>query len=205
MDDLQRLRYDALTRQLERMRAMQYAYHRKFFTLLLVTTLSLGLILAVPTGVTLVFLAFGLVSTAVSACFLLHFADFARTHARFLEAQINGLLGERVLVGAELEADYFYRTNLPRPGRLSLEGPETFFSFYTLHFCTVWAGAILFAGYRLAKGLESGTFLLVLLAFTVWSALNGAFLYRWFRGGALRRMEAQLHAAYDQDQPPATG
>jgi len=27
-----RLEYDALTRQLERMRAMQYAYNRKFFS-----------------------------------------------------------------------------------------------------------------------------------------------------------------------------
>ncbi|MEN9778727.1 MAG: hypothetical protein RJB04_2482, partial [Verrucomicrobiota bacterium] len=34
-----RLEYDALTRQLERMRAMQYAYNRKFFALLLVSTL----------------------------------------------------------------------------------------------------------------------------------------------------------------------
>ena len=38
--DRTRLEYDALTRQLERMRAMQYAYNRKFFALLLVSTLA---------------------------------------------------------------------------------------------------------------------------------------------------------------------
>jgi len=203
MDDRQRLIHETASRQLERMRAMQYAYHRKFFTLLMVSTLGMGVLLAFPTGATLVFLIFGLVTTAVTACFLLHFADFARTHARALEGRINRMLDERVLIASDLEASYFYRTDLPRPGPPGNGWPKTFFSFYTLHFCAIWAAAILFAGYRLWRGLPTETFLMIFATFVVWAGINGAFLRRWFRGDALRDMEEQLRAAHG-GPPPAS-
>ena len=196
MSDCDRLKYDALTRQLERMRAMQYAYHRKFFTLLLVSSLGAGIALAVPTILSQVLACFGLVTTGVTAAFLLHFADFARTHARALEGRLNRLLEERVLIAADLEGEYFYPHGQPRPARFAVEWPSTFFSFYTLHFCGLWTLVILVAGFRLWNGTSPGLFAGLALLFALWTGANGIFLIQWFRGAALRRMEEQLRDAY---------
>ena len=80
-----RLEYDSLTRQLERMRAMQYAYNRKFFALLLVSTLVAGGLILWDHWKGWLVVCFGLVSTGVTASFLLHFCDVARVHARRLK------------------------------------------------------------------------------------------------------------------------
>lgn len=195
MIDPDRLKYDAITRELERMRAMQYSYHRKFFALLLVSTLVAGLGLMFPSGFSLTFVCFGLVTTGVTAAFLLHFCDFARTHARALEAKLNELLGERLLIAAELESDYFYPHEEPHLGA-ALEWPKRFFVFYTLHFCGVWALFVVFAGWQLSQGLSTGPFLLLTSVWLVWTTLNLLFVYGWFRGEAVRKMAQRLRETY---------
>ena len=42
MTDIDRLEHFALCQQLARMRAMQYAYNKKFFTLLLATVVAIA-------------------------------------------------------------------------------------------------------------------------------------------------------------------
>ncbi|MBX3733394.1 MAG: hypothetical protein KF791_12455 [Verrucomicrobiae bacterium] len=200
MHEVDRLKYDALTRQLERMRAMQYAYHRKFFTLLLVSTLLGGFLLFLRTTAAHTLLVAGLISTGVSASFLLHFADFARTHARALEQRINRLLGERLLIASDLEAEYFYPHDAPRPPAPRAGWPSTFFNAYTLHFCLLWAAGIVLAGYRLWEALIPRDFLGIVAILLLWAALNAVYLRHWFRGAALHRMNQQLRAAYE----PAT-
>ncbi|MFM7101123.1 MAG: hypothetical protein ACKO3N_08120 [Verrucomicrobiota bacterium] len=203
MTDADRLRYDALTRQLERMRAMQYAYNRKFFTLLLVSTAGLLWAFHVPTPASLVAVCFGLVTAGVTASFFLHFCDFARVHARALERRLNRLLGERVLVASELEADYFYPHEARKfsgwvPGRRL-----TFFSFFTLHFCGVWGLATAAAGWRLHQLLAPATFQFLATLYLLWALANAAFLGRWFiPATAERRLARALREAYETAGDP---
>lgn len=198
MIDTDRLRYDALTRQLERMRAMQYAYNRKFFTLLLVSTTGLLWAFHVHTPASLVAVCFGLVTTGVTASFFLHFGDFARVHARALERCLNQLLGGRVLIASELEADYFYPHEARKFSGLVLGRPLTFFSFFTLHFCGVWGLATVAAGWRLHQLLAPSTFLLLAAIYLFWALTNVAFLGNWFlQGTAERRLAQSLREAYE--------
>jgi hypothetical protein len=197
MNDSDRLEYDALTRQLERMRAMQYAYNRKFFILLLVSTLAaVGLILH-GSREGLVVVGFGLVTTGVTASFFLHFCDFARVHARALEGRINRLLGREVLVASELEAAYFYPHVSPKFSGFSLSAPATFFSAFTVHFTVVWGGLVLWAAARLRDRLEGTPFWILAAAWTVWAGAQAAYLYWWFvHSGAEARLAERLEEVY---------
>jgi hypothetical protein len=197
MSDLERLRYDAWTRQLERMRAMQYAYHRKFFGLLLVSTLVGGVALAWGSVFSLIAVCFGLVTTGVSAAFLLHFCNFARTHARALEGQINRLLQQRTLIASELEADYFYPPQSPvlDVGEL---WPSRFFDFYTRHFCGLWAIMTGWALWQLWHHLLPEPFLVLMLAWAAWAGVNVVYVQTWFRGAAEQRMAERLKAELGQ-------
>lgn len=196
-----RLEYDALTRQLERMRAMQYAYNRKFFALLLVSTLvALGLIFWGRWAGLLV-VCFGLVTTGFTASFFLHFCDFARVHARALEARINILLGTRTLIASELEADYFYPHASAKISGFSLEQPGSFFSVYTLHFCGVWGALVLWCASSLWDELEPGRWFLWAFIWAGWCGVNVAYLRWWFEdSGAEARMARQLAEAYGLEQ-----
>jgi hypothetical protein len=199
-----RLEYDALTRQLERMRAMQYAYNRKFFALLLISTLvSLGLIFWGKWMGQLV-VCFGLVTTGVTASFFLHFCDFARVHARAIEARINALLGARVLIASELEAEYFYPHASAKVSGFSLERPWSFFSVYTLHFCGVWGALVLWCAADLWDELSTGRSLFWALLWAGWCGGNVSYLRWWFMdSGAEARMARQLAEAYGPTPDPA--
>jgi hypothetical protein len=202
MNDVDRLEYDALTRQLERMRAMQYAYNRKFFILLLVSTLvSVALILdGRREGLAVV--CFGLVTTGVTSSFFLHFCDFARVHARALERRINRLIGRPVLIASELEADYFYPHVSPKLSGFSFAAPGLFFSVFTLHFCVVWGALVIWAGLRLRDLMSEGPWFLLLSAWILWTAVQLAYLYHWFvMSGAEARLAARLAANYSDDTP----
>lgn len=197
-----RLEYDALTRQLERMRAMQYAYNRKFFGLLLVSTLvSIGLLLWDHWLMGWV-VAFGLVTTGFTASFFLHFCDFARVHARALEARINALLGARVLLASELEADYFYPHARPKFSGFSFDRPGSFFSVYTLHFCGVWGALIAWGGFRSHQHLSEGTWsertwFSGVILWVIWTVIHAGYLRWWFmESGAERHMAGRLAEAY---------
>lgn len=184
---------EATMQQLGRMRAMQYAYHRKFFAwIALVFVLLVALVVfGGDRGLWLV--PFVVVTAGVQAAFFLHFCDFARVHAQALEAKINTLLGTRVLMGAELEADYFYPLPAARIAGFVPSDPLSFFSVYTLHWCALWAAA--FAGSLwavLARGDSPDTWVLAGLA-VAWAAINGGYVAWYFlRGKATRRMAAQL-------------
>jgi len=195
--DRTRLEYDALTRQLERMRAMQYAYNRKFFALLLVSTLVAGGLILWDRWMGLLVVCFGLVTTGVTASFFLHFCDFARIHARAVEGRINVLLGRQVLIASELEADYFYPHASPKFSGFSFERPWTFFSVYTLHFTAVWGGMVLWSASRLKDEMDGGVWGLGLVIWCLWSGLQGLYLKWWFmESGAEARMGRQLAEAY---------
>lgn len=196
-----RLEYDALTRQLERMRAMQYAYNRKFFSLLLVSTLtSVGLLLWENWLAGMV-VAFGLVSTGVTASFFLHFCDFARVHALALETRINLLLGARVLIASELEAEYFYPHARPKFSGFSLDRPLSFFSVYTLHFCAVWGALILWSAVELNRYHPYERLRPFALLWLIWTLLHAAYLKWWFiDSGAEARMARRLAEAYGLPQ-----
>jgi len=195
--DRTRLEYDALTRQLERMRAMQYAYNRKFFALLLVSTLVAGGLIVWDRGMGLLLVCFGLVTTGVTASFFLHFCDFARVHARAVEARINVLLGRRVLIASELEADYFYPHASPKFSGFSFERPWTFFSVYTLHFTAVWGAMVLWSAWRLKYEMDGGVWGLGFVIWCLWSGVQGLYLKWWFiDSGAEARMSGRLAEAY---------
>jgi hypothetical protein len=200
MTDVDRLKYDALSRQLGRMRAMQYAYNRKFFSLLLATVIAIPIAFSLDTLSALTMLAFGLVTAGVTASFFLHFCDFARTYARALEARIDRLLGERILVASALEADYFYPHETRKVSGFVPSRPGSFFSFFTLHFVAVWGAAIGAALWRLRHSFDGSGYTILLGAFAAWSAVNVGFLLTWFRGDAERRMAATLREVYGLEE-----
>lgn len=197
MSELARLEYDALTRQLERMRAMQCAYNRKFFSLLLISTVGVVWGLRDGSVLGLAAIPFGLVTTGVTASFFLHCCDFARVHARALEGRINRLLGERVLIESELEAEYFYPHATPKLSGLTWGKRWTFFNWFTLHYCVSWAGVSALALTGLWKALVASDAAWLTGAMFVWAAVNVTVLNHWFgEAVAERRMGEQLTEAY---------
>lgn len=205
MTENERLRYHALSSQLGRMRAMQYAYHRKFFALQLLSLVAIAAAFLSPSKPGMVLLAFGLVTAGVTASFFLHFCDFARVHARALEEKLNSMLGETVLNAAVLEADFFYPHETERLSGFTPSRPDTFFSFFTLHFSVVWVASALLALGWLACHCSKLRFLEVLVAYGAWSLWNVRFLRQWFRGGAESRMAATLRDRLGLDRPADAG
>lgn len=197
MDETARVEIDLLARQLARMRGMQYAYNRKFFSLLLLSVVAIALAFTTASLAGWVLLAFGLVTAGFTASFFLHFSDFARTHARAIETRINTLLGRRVLLASEIEADYFYPHETSKISGFVPNRPATFFSMFTLHFTAIWAGAIAAAWWNVLGELGLWRGLPPIVLFTGWTALNVAFLLKWFDGDAERRIAGMLRAAYD--------
>jgi hypothetical protein len=177
------LKYDALTRQLERARAMQTAYFSRFFSWIILTGFTFVILYLVPYPAAQALLPFWVVTAGVQASFYLHFVDFARVRAADLERRLNLLLGEKLFLEAVLEADYFYPMEKPKLGGVILSQPASFFSAYTVHWLFLWSFFFLFgalaawqalAGYRL--------FYAVLLA--SWAALNVGYVSWYFLGHA---------------------
>ena len=82
MTDRDHCLYDAWASQLERIRAMQYAYNRKFLVFLLVSSAAVACVFHLGSLPLLVLVGPGLVTTGMTASFFLHQCDFARVHAR---------------------------------------------------------------------------------------------------------------------------
>jgi len=200
MTDLERMKYDAWTRQLERMRAMQYAYNRKFFTLLLVSSAAILWALRDGSVLALSMVPIGVVTAGMTASFFLCNCDFARVHARALEGQINRLLGSRVLIASEMEAEYFYPHAARKLSGLVWGREWTLFNWFTLHFCVVWTAAAGWAVLRLWGMLMVAEALVLTLGFGVWAAGNVIVLHQWFGEAAgEKRMEQQLKEAFGDD------
>ena len=162
------------------MREMQYAYHRKFFQGLY---FFLGLVVVCllwDSPLSLALVPFLVVTAGTQSCFYLHFVDFARLHARHVEAKLNRALGNGTLVGSEIEDLYFYPLEAPKIGGFVPSAPLRFFSFFTLHWVFLWLGLAGYALWQLlpAMGPWGLPYLAVLLA---WSGLHLAYLV-WFFG-----------------------
>jgi hypothetical protein len=164
--------------QLRRMREMQYAYHKKFFHgLYLFLVLVIGCLLW-DRPVSLALVPLLVITAGTQSCFYLHFVDFARIHARFVEGRLNKVLGKSTLVGSEIEALYFYPVDAPKIGGFVPTEPLRFFSFFTLHWTFLWLGLAAFALWRLLPMMgPCGRSYLTLVA--LWGGLNLSYL-SWF-------------------------
>jgi len=140
---------DLWMEQLRRMREMQYAYHKKFFHgLYLFLVLVIGCLLW-DSPVSLALVPLLVITAGTQSCFYLHFVDFARIHARFVEQRLNKVLGKDTLIGSEIEDLYFYPIDAPKIGGFIPSAPLRFFSFFTLHWTLLWLGLAAFALWRL--------------------------------------------------------
>ena len=164
--------------QLRRMREMQYAYHKKFFHgLYLFLVLVIGCLLW-DSPVSLALVPLLVITAGTQSCFYLHSVDFARIHARFVEQRLNKVLGKDTLIGSEIEDLYFYSIDAPKIGGFVPSTPLRFFSFFTLHWVTLWLGLAAFSLWRLLPMMgPCGRSYLVLVA--LWGGLNLAYL-SWF-------------------------
>ena len=171
--------------QLRRMREMQYAYHKKFFHgLYFFLVLVIGCLLW-DSPVSLALVPLLVITAGTQSCFYLHFVDFARIHARFVELRLNKALGKSTLVGSEIEDLYFYPIDAPKIGGFVPSAPLRFFSFFTLHWVALWLGLAAFALWRLLPMMGScSTSYVGLLG--LWGGLNLIYL-AWFFGKAQER------------------
>jgi len=164
--------------QLRRMREMQYAYHKKFFHGLYFFLLLVVVCLLWDSPVSLALVPLLVITAGTQSCFYLHFVDFARIHARFVELRLNKALGKSTLVGSEIEDLYFYPIDAPKIGGFVPSAPLRFFSFFTLHWVALWLGLAAFALWRLLPMMGSccQNYLGLL---GLWAALNFIYL-AWF-------------------------
>ena len=180
--------------QLRRMREMQYAYHKKFFHGLYFFLVLVIACLFWDSPLSLALVPFLVITAGTQSCFYLHFVDFARLHARFVEGRLNKALGKGTLVGSEIEDLYFYPIDAPKIGGFVPSTPLRFFSFFTLHWILLWLGLTGFALWRLLLVMEScvQSYLILIAA---WGGLNLAYL-AWFFGfrRAHQRMETVFRA-----------
>ena len=178
--------------QLRRMREMQYAYHKKFFHgLYFFLVLVIGCLLW-DSPVSLALVPLLVITAGTQSCFYLHFVDFARIHARFVEGRLNQVLGKSTLVGSEIEDIYFYPIDAPKIGGIVPSMPLRFFSFFTLHWVALWLGLAAFALWRLIPMMgPCGKHYLILIA--LWAALNFIYL-AWFFGtrNAAKQIQSRL-------------
>ena len=184
------LRIQAWMEQLRRMREMQYAYHKKFFHGLYFF-LVLGLVcLLWDSPLSLALVPFLVITAGTQSCFYLHFVDFARLHARYLEKRLNGALGKCALIGSEIEDAYFYPIDAPKIGGFVPSTPLRFFSFFTLHWILLWLGLATFALCRLVPAMGPwGRNYLILVV--LWGGLNFGYLVWFFvRRTDLRKTQA---------------
>ncbi len=168
--------------QLRRMREMQYAYHKKFFHgLYLFLVLVIGCLLW-DSPISLALVPLLVITAGTQSCFYLHFVDFARIHARFVEGRLNKALGKGTLVGSEIEDLYFYPIDAPKIGGFVPVAPLHFFSFFTFHWVVLWLALAVFALWRLIPMMDPcGKHYLILLG--LWGSLNFIYLV-WFFGNS---------------------
>ena len=180
--------------QLRRMREMQYVYHKKFFHgLYLFLVLVIGCLLW-DSPVSLALVPLLVITAGTQSCFYLHFVDFARIHARFVEGRLNKALGKGTLVGSEIEDLYFYPIDAPKIGGFVPTAPLRFFSFFTLHWVALWLGLAAFALWRLLPMMgPCGNHYLILLC--VWGGLNFVYLV-WFFGS--RNVTKQIQSRLEK-------
>lgn len=192
--------------QLARMRGMNAAYHRRFFsdirytTVLILAVFAAGyaidrrLLLAVP-----VLALMGAVQTAFDASYLI----FSRHYSSRLEQLINRKIGSEVLVAHRMEDVYLFPLDRRKIVTLAIgAGGFTWFGFVTAFYTVIGigayvagvAGALPVIGNEL--GVNAGTIYLIGLAsVTVATVAVGIW---WFPGG---EGERRLRAVLDHSFP----
>jgi hypothetical protein len=192
-DKREALIYDATMRQLERMRGMQYAYHNKFFFWITLNFVVLIWLYTSTGGLGRLVIPFVVVTAGVQAAFYLHFCDFARLHAAALEKKLNQMLGRRVLMGTDLEQDYFYPLPEPKVAGFIPSAPLNFFSGYTLHWIILWAVLFLGSLWQGYAQAASPTAIVMAVLAVAWAALNAGYVAWYFlRSGDTEHMAARL-------------
>ena len=180
-------------RQLSRMRGMTALYHRRFFfDVNLTTLLVIALFVVGWAGVEEALLLVPVVALigAVQTAFDSSYLTFARWYAAFLERRLNEMIGERIHVGAELEATYLYELGTPKIVTIPTSGGWTWFSFVTVFYTIIGAAAYVFgivAGWGAlfdAPTAVVAAYLVVLLG-TTFAALG--FGIWWFASGESER------------------
>lgn len=189
--------------QLIRMRGMNAAYHRRFFSdIRFVIILTLGLFLAGAAVDPRLYLAVPIVAilgasqTAFDASYLI----FSRHYAARLETHINQQLGAEVLVAHRLEDEYLFPLDSPKLVTLDFRR-FSWFGFMTALYTFVGVGA--YIGGLLASldvigneiGIRvGGVYLIALAVLTVVPVAVGLW---WFVGGeGERRLRAVLDTAF---------
>jgi hypothetical protein len=126
---------------------MTAMYHRRFFLDVNLTTVLVLVLLVVGWwGVEPAFLLvpvvalIGAVQTAFDSAYLV----FARWYAAYLERYLNDQLGERIHVGAELEATYLFELGTRKVVTIPIGGGFTWFSYVTIFYTVVGVFAYLF-------------------------------------------------------------
>jgi hypothetical protein len=191
-------------RQLARMRGMNAAYHRRFFsdvrfsvvvillTLLAGATWERWMFLAVP------FLALaGAAQTAFDASYLL----FSRQYASRLERYLDDRVGEDVLIAHRLEDAYLFPLDSRKVVTLAFGRGFTWFGFMTLFYTLLGVLAYLVGlGLSLDVLTDHGstslaaTYLGVLFGLTILAIVVGGW---WFVGGeGERRLRTVLDDAF---------
>ena len=193
------------SQQLARMRGMTALYHRRFFfDVNLTTVLILALFVVGWAGVEEAFLLVPVVALvgAVQTAFDSSYLTFARWYAAFLERRLNEMIGERIHVGAELEATYLYELGTPKIVTIPTTGGFTWFSFVTVFYTVIGAAAYalgLVAGWGAlldAPPAVVAVYLVVLLGLT-FAAL--AFGIWWFAAGeSERRLQRVLEDRFGE-------
>lgn len=126
--------------QLSRMRGMTALYHKRFFFDINFTTVVVVALFVVgwwqvPEAFLLVPIValMGAVATAFDSSYL----TFARWYATYLERYLNEQLGQRIHVGAELEAAYLFELGTPKIVTIPMGGGFTWFSFVTAFYTLI--------------------------------------------------------------------
>ena len=143
MDDATRL---AAT-QLSRMRGMTLEYHQRFFgdirlAIVIISTLFVVGFWEVPEA----FLLIPAVAlyTAVQTAFDASYLIFARQYAARLEGYLNERAGQRIHVGADLEAAYLFPLDVPKIVTAAGGRDFSWFGFVTLFYTALGIAAALF-------------------------------------------------------------
>ena len=202
MDDRTRL----AAMQLSRMRGMTALYHKRFFFDINFSSVAILALLVVgwwevPEAFLLVPVValVGAVATAFDSSYL----TFARWYAAYLETYLNERLGERVHVGAELEATYLYELGTPKIVTIPLRGDYTWFSFVTIFYTLIGAFAYVF-GFILgwdvlteqASPAVAAVYLVGVIGLTVAALAFGVW---WFVAGVgERRLAAVLEDRFGE-------
>lgn len=185
--------------QLERMRGMNAAYHRRFFADLRFAFLVIaGLFAAGALGDGQASLLFLLIPVAalIGACqtaFDAYYLIFSRHYSARLERYINARLGEEVLVAHRMEETYMFPLRRPKMVTLAVGGGFTWFGFMTVFYTSIGAAAYLVGLWLGIDALGPGPlrvlYLLGLGVLTLSALATGGW---WFVAGAGERRLARV-------------